>query len=191
MTKQALISVSDKRGIEDFARGLAALGFRLLSTGGTAKLLAAAGLDVTEVAQYTGFPEILDGRVKTLNPRIHAGLLARRDDEAHVRALAEHAIDPIDILVVNLYPFEQTVARPVALSTMRSRTSTSAGRPCCARRRRITPAWCRSSSLSDYMRACWPNCAPMATSACSHALQRWRKRRSLTPHATTARLPTI
>jgi phosphoribosylaminoimidazolecarboxamide formyltransferase / IMP cyclohydrolase len=111
MTRQALISVSDKRGIEDFARGLAALGYRLLSTGGTAKLLAAAGLEVTEVAQYTGFPEILDGRVKTLNPRIHAGLLARREDETHVRALAEHSIEPIDILVVNLYPFEQTVAQ--------------------------------------------------------------------------------
>jgi phosphoribosylaminoimidazolecarboxamide formyltransferase/IMP cyclohydrolase len=112
MIKQALISVSDKRGVVDFARALQRLGYRLLSTGGTARLLSDAGLAVTEVAEYTGFPEILDGRVKTLNPRIHAGLLARRPDPAHMTALAEHAIDPIEILVVNLYPFEQTVARP-------------------------------------------------------------------------------
>ena len=111
MTKQALISVSDKDGIVDFARALAGLGYRILSTGGTARLLAEHGLPVTEVADYTGFPEILDGRVKTLNPRIHAGLLARRPDAAHMQALAQHAIDPIDILVVNLYPFEMTVAR--------------------------------------------------------------------------------
>ncbi|HQR71531.1 MAG TPA: bifunctional phosphoribosylaminoimidazolecarboxamide formyltransferase/IMP cyclohydrolase [Burkholderiaceae bacterium] len=112
MIKQALISVSDKRGVVDFARALQAIGYRLLSTGGTARLLAEAGLAVTEVADYTGFPEILDGRVKTLNPRIHAGLLARRPEPAHMQALAQHAIDPIDILAVNLYPFEQTVAKP-------------------------------------------------------------------------------
>ena len=110
--KTALISVSDKTGVLDLARALAGLGFRLLSTGGTARLLSDAGLAVTEVAQYTGFPEILDGRVKTLNPRIHAGLLARRDLPEHMAALAQHRIDPIDVLVVNLYPFEQTVARP-------------------------------------------------------------------------------
>jgi len=111
MNKQALISVSDKRGVVDFARALADLGYRILSTGGTARLLAESGVAATEVADYTGFPEMLDGRVKTLNPRIHAGLLARRPDAAHMQALAQHAIDPIDILVVNLYPFEQTVAR--------------------------------------------------------------------------------
>ncbi|HTN48229.1 MAG TPA: bifunctional phosphoribosylaminoimidazolecarboxamide formyltransferase/IMP cyclohydrolase [Burkholderiaceae bacterium] len=112
MVKQALISVSDKRGVVDFARMLQQLGYRILSTGGTARLLAEAGIPVTEVADYTGFPEMLDGRVKTLNPRIHAGLLARTPDAAHMRALAEHSIDPIEILAVNLYPFEQTVARP-------------------------------------------------------------------------------
>jgi phosphoribosylaminoimidazolecarboxamide formyltransferase/IMP cyclohydrolase len=108
--KTALVSVSDKTGVLDLARGLVQLGYRLLSTGGTARMLAHAGLAVTEVAQYTGFPEILDGRVKTLNPRIHAGLLARRDLPEHMAALVQHGIDPIDILVVNLYPFEQTVA---------------------------------------------------------------------------------
>ena len=111
MVKQALISVSDKTGVVEFAKTLAQLGYGLLSTGGTAKLLAGQGLAVTEVAAYTGFPEILDGRVKTLNPRIHAGLLARRPDSAHMASLQEHGIDPIDLLVVNLYPFEQTIAK--------------------------------------------------------------------------------
>ncbi len=110
--RTALIGVSDKTGIAEFARTLAALGFRLLSTGGTAKLLRDDGIAVTEVAEVTGFPEILDGRVKTLHPRIHAGLLARRDLPPHMATLKEHGIDPIDLLVVNLYPFEQTVAKP-------------------------------------------------------------------------------
>ena len=107
----ALISVSDKTGVLDFARALHAQGVRLLSTGGTARLLAEAGLPVTEVAQLTGFPEMLDGRVKTLHPRIHGGLLARRDLPAHMAALAEHGIGTIDLLVVNLYPFAQATAR--------------------------------------------------------------------------------
>jgi len=108
----ALLSVSDKTGLVDFARGLHALGVRLLSTGGTARLLAEAGLPVVEVAEHTGFPELLDGRVKTLHPKIHGGLLARRDDPAHQAALAAHGIEAIDLLVVNLYPFEAAVGRP-------------------------------------------------------------------------------
>jgi phosphoribosylaminoimidazolecarboxamide formyltransferase/IMP cyclohydrolase len=107
----ALISVSDKTGVVELARELAALGVRLLSTGGTAKLLADAGIAVTEVAAHTGFPEMLDGRVKTLHPKIHGGLLARRDDALHMAALEAHGIATIDLLVVNLYPFEATVAR--------------------------------------------------------------------------------
>ncbi len=109
---RALISVSDKTGILELAKDLAALGVSLVSTGGTAKLLADAGLQVTEVAQMTGFPEMLDGRVKTLHPRVHGGLLARRDVPAHMAALKEHAIDTIDLLIVNLYPFEATVSKP-------------------------------------------------------------------------------
>ena len=109
---QALISVSDKTGVLDLARELHALGIGLLSTGGTARLLAEAGLPVTEVADHTGFPEMLDGRVKTLHPTIHGGLLARRDVPAHMAALQAHGITTIDLLVVNLYPFEATVARP-------------------------------------------------------------------------------
>ena len=108
----ALISVSDKTGILEFAQALHALGIKLLSTGGTARLLADAGLPVTEVADHTGFPEMLDGRVKTLHPKIHGGLLARRDVPEHMAALAAHQIDTIDLLVVNLYPFEATVAKP-------------------------------------------------------------------------------
>jgi phosphoribosylaminoimidazolecarboxamide formyltransferase / IMP cyclohydrolase len=108
----ALISVSDKTGILEFAQALHALNIKLLSTGGTAKLLADAGLPVTEVASHTGFPEMLDGRVKTLHPTIHGGLLARRDVPEHMAALKEHDIATIDLLVVNLYPFEATVAKP-------------------------------------------------------------------------------
>ncbi|MFM2448009.1 MAG: bifunctional phosphoribosylaminoimidazolecarboxamide formyltransferase/inosine monophosphate [Pseudomonadota bacterium] len=108
----ALLSVSDKTGILDFARELHQLGVQLLSTGGTAKLLSEAGLPVTEVADHTGFPEMLDGRVKTLHPMIHGGLLARRDHPEHVAAIEQHDISPIDLLVVNLYPFEATVAKP-------------------------------------------------------------------------------
>ena len=110
--KQALISVSDKSGIVDFARGLERLGVALLSTGGTARMLRDAGLKVTDVAEYTGFPEMLDGRVKTLHPKVHAGILARRDLPEHARALQAATIAPIDLVVVNLYPFSATVARP-------------------------------------------------------------------------------
>ncbi len=108
----ALLSVSDKTGIVEFARALAARGVRLLSTGGTARLLADAGLTVTEVAAHTGSPEILDGRVKTLHPKIHGGLLARRDSAEHMDTIKAAGIDRIDMLVVNLYPFRETVAKP-------------------------------------------------------------------------------
>jgi phosphoribosylaminoimidazolecarboxamide formyltransferase/IMP cyclohydrolase len=109
---QALISVSDKSGIVELARDLHALGVGLISTGGTAKLLAEQGLPVTEVAEVTDFPEMLDGRVKTLHPKVHGGLLARRDTPEHMAALKAHGIDTIDLLIVNLYPFEATVAKP-------------------------------------------------------------------------------
>jgi len=108
----ALLSVSDKTGIVEFAQALHALGIKLISTGGTARLLAEAKLPVTEVAEVTGFPEMLDGRVKTLHPLVHGGLLARRDVPEHMAALKAHKIDTIDLLVVNLYPFEATVAKP-------------------------------------------------------------------------------
>ena len=109
--RRALISVSDKSGLIDFARALAGRGVELLSTGGTAKALRQAGLAVRDVADLTGFPEMMDGRVKTLHPAVHGGLLALRDDAGHVASMKEHGIEPIDLLVVNLYPFEATVAK--------------------------------------------------------------------------------
>jgi len=110
--KRALVSVADKSGIAEFARALAALGVTILSTGGTAKLLEKEGVPVTEVAAHTGFPEMLDGRVKTLHPKIHGGLLARRDDPVHLKQMKAAGIEPIDLVVVNLYPFQATVADP-------------------------------------------------------------------------------
>jgi phosphoribosylaminoimidazolecarboxamide formyltransferase/IMP cyclohydrolase len=110
--RTALISVSDKTGLAEFARGLARYKIKILSTGGTARFLADQGAAVTEAADYTGFPEMLDGRVKTLHPRIHAGILARRDSPDHLAAIRAAGIDPIDLVVVNLYPFGQTIAKP-------------------------------------------------------------------------------
>jgi phosphoribosylaminoimidazolecarboxamide formyltransferase/IMP cyclohydrolase len=112
MSLTALLSVSDKSGIVDFARALHDSGVKLLSTGGTAKLLAESGLPVTEVSEITGFPEMLDGRVKTLHPRVHGGLLARRDVPAHMAALKEHGIGTIDLLIINLYPFAKATSNP-------------------------------------------------------------------------------
>ena len=113
--KQALISVSDKTGVLEFAQGLAAQGVKLLSTGGTAKMLRDAGLTVTEIGDYTGFPEMLDGRVKTLHPKVHGGILARRDLPEHVATMTEHGMPYIYLVCVNLYPFVATVAKPHTL----------------------------------------------------------------------------
>ncbi len=110
--KRALISVTDKSGLVEFARELVAHGVEILSTGGTAKLLQDNGVPVVEVSDYTGFPEMLDGRVKTLHPKIHGGILGRRDLPAHMEQMEKHGIAPIDLVVVNLYQFEKAVARP-------------------------------------------------------------------------------
>jgi phosphoribosylaminoimidazolecarboxamide formyltransferase/IMP cyclohydrolase len=109
---KALLSVSDKTGLVDFAKGLVSLGYELISTGGTLKTLSTAGVPVISIDDVTGFPEMLDGRVKTLHPKIHGGLLAKRDEPAHVQACKDHQIEFIDLVVVNLYPFEATVAKP-------------------------------------------------------------------------------
>src|SRR5437660_11452846 len=106
---RALLSVSDKSGLIEFAKALAGHGVELVSTGGTAKAIAAAGLPVKDVSDLTGFPEMMDGRVKTLHPKVHGGLLAIRDNKEHANAMKAHGIAPIDLLVVNLYPFEETV----------------------------------------------------------------------------------
>src|SRR5687767_6137115 len=109
--KRALISVSDKAGIVDFARELKSFEVEIISTGGTAKALRDAGVEVRDVSDVTGFPEMMDGRVKTLHPKIHGGLLGVRDNPEHGAAMREHGIEPIDMVVVNLYPFEETVTR--------------------------------------------------------------------------------
>src|ERR1700740_3574270 len=109
--RRALLSVSDKHGIADFARGVSELGIELVSTGGTADELARAGIEARSIEDFSGFPEIMDGRVKTLVAQLYAGLLARRDDPEHLRDAAEQGIEQVDLVCVNLYPFEQTVAR--------------------------------------------------------------------------------
>jgi phosphoribosylaminoimidazolecarboxamide formyltransferase / IMP cyclohydrolase len=125
--RRALVSVSDKAGLVELATFLAARGVEILSTGGSAKALRDAGVKVVEVSDYTGFPEMMDGRVKTLQPKIHGGILARRDTAGHLEAMRMHGIQPIDLVVINLYPFEATAA-PARASRRASRTSTSAVR---------------------------------------------------------------
>src|SRR5437762_381233 len=110
--QRAILSVTDKTGLVEFARSLAGMEVELISTGGTAKLLRDSGIGVKDISQLTGFPEMLDGRVKTLHPKIHAGILHRRDDPVHQQTMIAHGLKPIDLVVVNLYPFEQTVAKP-------------------------------------------------------------------------------
>src|SRR5438034_9597865 len=109
--KRALISVSDKPGLAEFGAALAGFGVEIISTGGTAKALRDAGLTVTDVSDVTGFPEMMDGRVKTLHPKIHGAFLALRDNDEHVASMNEHGIEPIDLVVINLYPFERTIAK--------------------------------------------------------------------------------
>ena len=110
--KRAIVSVSDKSGIVDFVKSLVEMGVEIISTGGTARALAEAGLPVVQIDEYTGFPEMMDGRVKTLHPKVHGGLLNMRDNPDHARAKEAHGIKDIDMVVVNLYPFEKTVAKP-------------------------------------------------------------------------------
>ena len=109
--KRALISVSDKAGVADFAKGLVANGFEIISTGGTLNHLRNAGVDCISIEDYTGFPEILEGRVKTLHPKVHGGLLSKRDNESHVSELKANDISYIDLICVNLYPFAETLAK--------------------------------------------------------------------------------
>src|SRR5215468_5140038 len=131
--RRALLSVSDKTGLVDFARELVTkYGVELIATGGTRKALADAGLPVKDIAELTGFPEILDGRVKTLHPAIYAGLLAKRDKAEHMQTLAEHALPEIDLVVCNLYPFEQTVAK-LGVTEAEAIENIDIGGPCMVR----------------------------------------------------------
>ena len=112
---RALVSVTDKKGITDFVRELASFGVEIISTGGTAKALKDSGITVMDISEYTGFPEMMDGRLKTLHPLVHGGMLAIRDNPEHVEAMARHGIKPIDMLIVNLYRFEETIAKGASL----------------------------------------------------------------------------
>src|SRR6185369_10806637 len=111
--RRALVSVSDKSGIVEFASSLAKYGVEIISTGGTARSLREAGLKVTDISDFTGFPEMMNGRVKTLHPKVHGAFLALRDNAEHAASMREHGIEPIDLVVVNLYPFEETIAKDV------------------------------------------------------------------------------
>ncbi|MBN2403886.1 MAG: IMP cyclohydrolase [Spirochaetes bacterium] len=109
--KRAIISVSDKAGVADFAKELDAFGVEFLSTGGTAKMLREAGIKVKDISEYTGFPEMLDGRVKTLHPKVHGGLLGVRSNPEHIKVMKQHNIENIDMVIINLYPFKQTISK--------------------------------------------------------------------------------
>ena len=136
--RRALLSVTDKTGLVEFAQALASFGVELVSTGGTARALREAGLPVRDISDLTGFPEMLDGRVKTLHPKVHGGILHIRDNAEHVAAVAEHGIQPIDMVVVNLYAFEKTAQSPASPSPTSSKTSISAARRWCVRRRKTS-----------------------------------------------------
>ena len=188
--RRALISVSDKAGLLDFAKGLSERGVELLSTGGTSKMLRDAGLSVRDVADLTGFPEMMDGRVKTLHPKVHGGLLALRDNAGHVAAMKEHGIEPIDLLVVNLYPFEATVAKGRRLRHLRReyrhrrpRDDPRGGEKprACGERSWIPRTTPRSSATSTSMvarparssAASWPSDAYARTAAYDAAVSNW------------------
>jgi phosphoribosylaminoimidazolecarboxamide formyltransferase / IMP cyclohydrolase len=149
---RAILSVSDKTGLIPFARGLADRGVQLVSTGGTAKAIAEAGLPVTNVSEVTGFPEMMDGRVKTLHPKIHGGILARRHRADDLEAIASQGVELVDLVVVNLYPFARAAQNPETPFDELDR-STSAGRRSCARPARIS-ATSSSSSIRRTIRAC-------------------------------------
>ena len=184
--RRALLSVYDKTGLEELARGLHDAGVALVSTGSTAARIAAAGLPVTPVEEVTGFPECLDGRVKTLHPAVHAGILADRRLASHREQLAELEIEPFDLVVVNLYPFADDGGLRRDGRTSASSRSTSAARRWCARPPRTTRR-SRSSSTRRATPTCWPP-SPRAGSPSTSGAG-WRLRRSPTPRRTTWRWP--
>ena len=164
--KQALISVYDKTGIVDFARALVEeFGIEIISTGGTAALLKENGIPVTLVEEITGFPEMMDGRVKTLHPKIHAAILADRDNPEHMRQLEEQGIEPIDMVVVNLYPFEETIADP-SCTFEQAIEMIDIGGPCLLRAGAKNHSRTESARGDSLSSSCWsfwrssPSCSP-------------------------------
>ena len=154
--KRALISVSDKTGIVDFARELAGLGVEIISTGGTSRALKEAGIPVKAIDEITGFPEILDGRVKTLHPKVHGALLAVRDNANHTAQLEQNGIGLIDLVVVNLYPFEKTIANPDVTIADAIENIDIGGPTMLRSAARITGMWVRSP-IPQIMLSCWTN----------------------------------
>ena len=182
--QRALLSVSDKTGLVEFARELAAMGVELLSTGGTAALLKKENIPATEVSAFTGSPEILDGRVKTLHPKIHGGLLYLRGNKDQRKQAEEHGILPIDLVVVNLYPFEETVAKPEVTLEEAIENIDIGGPPCSAAPPRIT-APSRSWSIPRITRTCWIICATMMAQPRSSSASGSRSKSSSPPPTTT------
>lgn len=152
--KKALISVSDKTGIVEFAKGLHELGVEIISTGGTMKAISEAGIPVMSVSDLTGFPEMMDGRVKTLHPKIHGGILAVRDNPAHVKAMEEHGIAGIDLVAVNLYPFRETIARSGVTRAEAVENIDIGGLPWYVRQQRII-SMSRLSLIPRSTERCW------------------------------------
>ena len=188
--KQALISVSDKTGILEFAKALHQLGVKILSTGGTAKLLADNGVPVTEVADYTGFPEMLDGRVKTLHPKVHGGILARRDLPEHVATLKKHNIPTIDLVVVNLYPFSATIAKPDC-TLEDAIENIDIGGPTMVRSAAKNHAHVAIvTDPADYAGRAGRDARPTAVRSATRPVSSWRRKPSRTPPPTTARSAT-
>ena len=158
MKKRALVSVSDKTGLVEFVKGLVDLGWEIIATGGTQKLLEQSGIHTTGISEVTGFPEILDGRVKTLHPKVHGGILARRELPEHMETLRENGIETIDLVCVNLYPFRETIAKEgVTLEDRSRRTSRErvdiSRNPSAAIRKGIYP-YCRIRHVHRYIYAC-------------------------------------
>ena len=184
--RRALLSVSDKTGIEDFARGLAALGVEIVSTGGTAAALREAGLEVRAIEDFTGFPEIMGGRVKTLHPKLYAGLLALRDDDEHMAAAAEHEVEFVDLVCVNLYPFEATAARR-GVTEHEVIENIDIGGPTMIRAAAKNFVFAAVVVNPASYDAVLQELTDLAASSRSARVRAWRPRRSPTPPATTAR----
>ena len=182
--QRALISVFNKSGVESFAKGLTDLGVQVISTGGTARLLNDSGIPVTLVEEVTGFPEMLDGRVKTMHPRLMAGILARRDVPEHMQTIAEHGIEPIDMVVCSLYPFEEVAGRrgvedAVVIENI------DIGGPSMIRAAAKNHAGVAVVTSHDDYEPCWRSCATTASSATTRCAS-WPPRPSTAPPTTTS-----
>ena len=184
--RRALLSVSDKRGLVELARGLRELDVEIVSTGGSARELSEAGIEVRAIEDYTGFPEIMDGRVKTINPRLYAGLLARRDDEGHLRQAAEHEIEQVDLVCVNLYPFEETIAKPGA-SDAEAIENIDIGGPTMIRAAAKNSDFAAVLTTPPTTTRCSPSCVTAAAGSASRPGAVSRRARSRRPPATTRR----